>query len=361
MTVAEVAAGLGLSAVGDVDIVLRGVARPNEAGADDLALAMDPKFLPELKEGAARAAVTPADVDLAELGLAAAILAPRARYAMAGVTRLFQQERRISVGAHPSAVIDPSAQVDPSASIGPLVVVGPGARVCPDVVILGSALIGEDAVVGPGCLLHPGVRIGDRVRLGARCIIHQNAVVGSDGFSFVTPERGSVESAKAAGIVAEGAENRVWARIASLGAVELGDDVEIGSNTSIDRGTVTDTRIGHGVKIDNLVQIGHNVSIGENCLICGQVGIAGSAELGARVVLGGQAGVADHSKIGDDVVVMAASALSGVVKPRSVVGGVPAVPREEVVKMHMGLRRLPRALEDLAELKNRFSRNEPSG
>ncbi len=361
MTVAEVAAGLGLEAVGRVDIALRGVARPDEAGEDDLALAMDPKYLPALAKGAARAAVTPPDVDWAALGLEAAIFAPRARFAMAGVTRLFTPERRPRPGVHPSAVVEEGAEIDPSASIGPLVVVGAGAKIGPEAEIASACVIGDRAAIGAGTRLLPGVRIGHDARIGARCIIHQNAVIGSDGFSFVTPEPGSVESARAAGVVDIGAENRVWARISSLGSVTVGDDVEIGAGTAVDRGTVTDTRIGDGVKIDNLVQIGHNASIGENSLICGQVGIAGSVEIGARVVLGGQAGVADHAKIGDDSVVMAATAVSGAVKPRSVLGGVPAAPREEAIKMHMSLRRLPRALEELAELKNRFSQNEPSG
>ncbi|KAJ0787816.1 putative UDP-3-O-(3-hydroxymyristoyl)glucosamine N-acyltransferase [Helianthus annuus] len=37
-----------------------------------------------------------------------------------------------------------------------------------------------------------------------------------------------------------------------------------------------DTTIGDHSKIDNLVQIGHNVVIGKCCMLCGQVGIAGS-------------------------------------------------------------------------------------
>ncbi|XP_040862440.1 probable UDP-3-O-acylglucosamine N-acyltransferase 2, mitochondrial [Glycine max] len=50
--------------------------------------------------------------------------------------------------------------------------------------------------------------------------------------------------------------------------VIIGNNVEIGANTCIDRGSWRDTVIGDNSKIDNLVQ---------NCLLCGQVGIAGSA------------------------------------------------------------------------------------
>ncbi|MDB4220084.1 formate dehydrogenase accessory sulfurtransferase FdhD, partial [bacterium] len=44
-----------------------------------------------------------------------------------------------------------------------------------------------------------------------------------------------------------------------------------------------------------------NVRIGNDCLICGQVGIAGSSEIGNRVILGGQCGVNDNIFVGDDV------------------------------------------------------------
>jgi UDP-3-O-[3-hydroxymyristoyl] glucosamine N-acyltransferase len=53
-----------------------------------------------------------------------------------------------------------------------------------------------------------------------------------------------------------------WVKIEQLGAVRIGDDVEIGANTCIDRGALQDTVIEDGVKLDNLIQIGHNVRIG---------------------------------------------------------------------------------------------------
>src|SRR5262249_3185698 len=138
--------------------------------------------------------------------------------------------------------------------------------------------------------------------IGERCIVHFNASLGADGFSFVTPQPGSVEQAKAGSGSSVAAANYELVRIASLGGVVIGDDVEIGASSCIDQGTIQPTRIGNGTKIDNHVQIGHNVTIGENCLICGRVGIAGSVTIGDRVVLGGAVGIADHLRIGDDVV-----------------------------------------------------------
>ncbi len=354
-SIEEIAKDLGFECAGNTQLRISSVSAPHAAGADDLALAMDPKFIGDLAKGAARAAMLPEGADWRELGLEAAIFAPRARYALAGATAMFAAPAYCSAGVHPSAVVSPEAEIGPDVAIGPLAVVEPGAKIGAGSRILGQATIGESAIVGEDALIYQGVRIGARVHIGARAILHANSTIGSDGFSFVTPERGAVEAAKEEGRVVVGAENRIWAKIHSLGSVVIGDDFDLGVGSVIDRGTVVDTRIGDGVKIDNHVQIGHNVKTGDNCLLCGQAGVAGSAEIGDRCVLGGKSGVADHAKIGSDVMLMAYSGVSGKVKSRSIMGGTPAMPREELGKMILGLRRLPRLVADVAELKKRFS------
>ncbi|MFV2035782.1 MAG: UDP-3-O-(3-hydroxymyristoyl)glucosamine N-acyltransferase, partial [Halocynthiibacter sp.] len=138
-----------------------------------------------------------------------------------------------------------------------------------------------------------------------------------------------------------------WTRIHSLGAVDIGDDVEVGANVTIDRGTIRATRIGRGTKLDNQVHLGHNVEIGEDCLLCGQVGVAGSARIGNRVVLGGQCGVSDNIFIGDDVVAGGATKIFTNAPAGRVLLGSPAVKMESQVEMQKALRRLPRLLRDL--------------
>ncbi|KAG0487052.1 hypothetical protein HPP92_009147 [Vanilla planifolia] len=76
---------------------------------------------------------------------------------------------------------------------------------------------------------------------------------------------------------------------------------EIGANTCIDRGSWRDTVVGDYTKIDNLVQIGHNVIIGKCCMLCGQVGIAGSVTMGDYCTLGGRVAVKDHCAISSKV------------------------------------------------------------
>ncbi len=217
---------------------------------------------------------------------------------------------------------------------------GPGARV------LCHVSIAEDAEIGPGALILAGARIGARVRIGARFVAQPGAVIGADGFSYVTPAPGVVEEAREGGVISA-RERAAYVRINSLGAVVLGDDVEVGANACIDRGTIADTTVGEGTKIDNLVMIGHNVRVGRGCLLCGHTGIAGSAIIGDRSVLGGRASIADHAVLGSNVVITGNAAVSGHVPDGRIMMGYPGVRRDEFIAMFKALRRLPRVLARL--------------
>ena len=355
MKLSEIAKALEGELVGDGSIEIARVVHPAEAeSAADLALAMDKALLAALDGCKARAAVLAGDAAPPEGRLDGYVRIKRPRFAMAGLTRLFDAPVHAPEGIHPSAIVEPDAEVAKDVRIGPFTYVASGAVVASGTILMSHVTVGAGARIGPGSLLHAGVRIGERVRIGARAIIHQNASIGADGFSFVTPEAGAVEEARGGGDTVT-ARNEVLTRINSIGTVLIGDDVEIGACTSIDRGTVSATRIGDSTKIDDLVMIGHNVEIGENCLICGQVGIAGSTRIGSRVVLAGQVGVADHLTIGDDVVVAARSAVATSLPSRMVAMGAPALPRSTATEIYMYTRRLKGLFEDLGRLKSRLA------
>lgn len=350
-SIAQIAASLGADAAGDTSITVSRASEPLSAGPDDLALAMSPAYGEGVKAGGARAAVLWPGADWEALGLEAAVFVPRARVAMAGITSALDAGPEIPAGVHPSAVIDPTAQVAEGAAIGPFVHIGARAQIGAGARIASHVSVAEDAVIGANVLLCQGVRIGARVVIGDRFIAQPGAVVGGDGFSFVTPEESGVErSRKTLGdqgeIIAQS-----WTRIHSLGAVRIGDDVEIGANTCIDRGTIADTVIGSRTKLDNLVHIGHNNQIGEDCLICGQVGMAGSSKIGNRVVLAGQCGVNDNISIGDDVVAGGASKIFTKVPAGRVILGYPAVKMDSHVDSYKAIRRLPRMAAQLADLR----------
>ena len=350
-TVSEIANALNAEVFGDGDIVVTGASEPAAAERNDLALAMDPKYASGLSEGAAQVAILWDGADWQALGLKAAIVVPRPRYAMSGLTALLDKGPQIAPGIHSSAVIDPSAKIGSGAAIGPLVVIGAGVQIGDNARIASHTSIAEDTIIGTHALIHAGVRIGARVVIGDRFICQPGAVIGSDGFSFVTPEKSRVEEARASLGAETEAVNSSWTRIHSIGTVEIGDDVEIGANATIDRGTIRATSIGDRTKLDNLVHLGHNVSVGEDTLLCGQVGIAGSTKIGNRVVLGGQVGVSDNIFVGDDVVAGGATKIMSKVPAGRVMLGYPAMKMEQYIEAGKNWRRLPRLMDDVKALK----------
>lgn len=349
-SVQEIAAALGADAFGDTSLQVSRASEPQTAGPDDIAIATSQSYADALSAGQARAGLLWQGADWEALGLKAAIIPNRPRYAMSGITKLMDPGQGFGAGIHPSAVIDPTAELGAAVSVGPFTVIGAGAKIGARSVIGPQCFIGWNAEVGEDAFLREGVGIGARVRIGARFIAQPGARIGGDGFSFVTPDRSAVEATRSTLGDQQETEAQSWTRIHSLGAVTLGDDIEIGMNSVIDCGTIRDTVVGDRTKIDNLVHIGHNCVIGTDCLLCGCVGIAGSVDIGNYVILGGQVGVSDNIFIGDGVIAGGGSKiLSNVPAGRSILG-YPAVKMETHVESYKATRRLPRILRDVAAL-----------
>ena len=358
-TIQQIAAAIGATAVGDTNLQVDGLAEPSEAQAHHLALAMKPEFVTQLAKGAARAAVLWGDADWQALGLEAAILAPRPRYAMAGLTKMHDPGQGWEAGRHRMAVIHPDAQVADDVSVGPFTVVAKGARIGAGTVIGPQCYVGTDAQIGANSFLREGVKIGARVVIGDRFVAQPGATVGGDGFSFVTPETSGVENVRETLGDQGEAQAQSWTRIHSLGAVQIGDDVELGANSTVDSGTIRTTRLGDRTKVDNLVMIGHNVEIGNDCLLCGHVGIAGSTRIGNNVVLGGKTGVSDNIFIGDNVITGGGTIVLANIPAGRVMLGYPAMKMETTMELFKGFRRLKRLFGDVADLKKTVS-NPPS-
>ncbi len=208
--------------------------------------------------------------------------------------------------------------------------------------------VGAGVSIGAQALIHSGVRIGHDCRLGDRVIVHGNAVIGADGFSFAPDLLSAM--AFTAGVTVQ--------RVHSLGNVVIGDDVEIGACTTIDRATLEATRIGRGTKMDDHVHVGHNVSIGESCILCGMIGISGSVVIGDRVRIGGGVGIADHVHIGDEAVVAAGSGVGTNVAPGAFVSGYPAQPHQRSVEQHLYLGRQRRLHDKVAAMAARLEELE---
>lgn len=177
-------------------------------------------------------------------------------------------------------------------------------HVAPSVYIDPSAEIGADTTLHANSTLYAGTRIG------RRCVVHSGAVIGADGFGYEEDDQGK------------------WFKIAHLGGVVIGNDVEIGANACIDRGTFGDTRIEDNVKIDNLVHIAHNVLVKENSLIIALAMVAGSVTVGRNVWISPCASIRQKVSIGDDAVVGMGAVVVKDVAPGTTVMGVPATVKE---------------------------------
>ena len=357
--VQDLADALNGQAVGDVDLRITGASEPQDASGGLLAIATSFAYVEKLQFGRAKIALLAVGTDWQTLNLKAAILVERPRFAMAALSSRFDERwRRGGADVHPQAVVEPTAKIGAGARIGAFCYIGAG-------VVLGErAWLGTHVSVAEGCTIGPdatvmdGVRIGPDVQIGARFVAHPGAVIGAYGFSFVTPERSAVENVRQTLGDSQGAAPQAYARIHSLGSVRIGDDVDLGANSCIDRGTICDTIVGDGCKFDNLAQVGHNVKIGVNCIICAQVGIAGSSTLGDNVVLGGQTGVSDNLFIGDNVITGGATKVLSNIPAGRVMLGYPAMKMDTQLDIYRSIRRLPRILKDIAQLKKTISKSE---
>jgi UDP-3-O-[3-hydroxymyristoyl] glucosamine N-acyltransferase len=155
--------------------------------------------------------------------------------------------------------------------------------------------------------------------------------------------------------------------VPQVGTVVIGNDVEIGANSAVARARFGRTEIGEGTKIDNLVQIGHNVSIGRHCILCGQVGIAGSATIEDYVVLGGKVGVGGHITIGKGVKAAGGTIILAPVDAGVSIKGASALPYMLEQRIQVLRQRLPElfqrvdALEELLADVNKLPRPDPIG
>ncbi len=330
------------------DIVVKRIAPPGLADEETLALAISEEEITNIASSRARAAVVPLGVSIENKST---IEVERPKLAMMKLLHLFYIPVDAQPGIHEKAFVDPDAKLGENVSIGANVYISRGVAIGNNTKILPNTYVGKFTEIGVNCLIHPGVNIGDNARIGNNVIINQGASIGADGFSFVTENPGTIETAKQQGKVEGDFSRQKIFKIPSLGSVTIGDDVEIGANACIDSGTVENTTIGQGTKIDDLVMIGHNCKIGENCLIVSQVGISGSVVIGDRVVLAGQAGVADHVSIGADSIVMAKTGVSKSFPGKSIIIGSPAVHRKEFVKQLKAQKDAVRLSDEIKALK----------
>jgi UDP-3-O-[3-hydroxymyristoyl] glucosamine N-acyltransferase len=193
----------------------------------------------------------------------------------------------------PGPEIHPSAVVDPGAVLGRDVFIGPHAH------------IGSEAKIGDRTRILANVVVSGPVEMGADCVVKANAVIGSEGFSFVT-------------------DSENLDHFPQLGRIIIGRNVWVGSGSCIERAAIDTTIIEDDVKIDDLVQVGHNSIIGAGSQITAGTIICGRARVGRRVWIAPNACIDTGVVLGDGAFVGMGAVVLKDVEAGAVVVGNPA-------------------------------------
>ena len=324
----EIVERFGGEIVGDPQIKVSRVATLETAGPGTIAFLANERYLKQL--GTTRAAaviVGPAARDATPL-TRLVTLNPYVYFAR--VSALLNPARGAEPGIHPSAQVHPTAKVHRAAEIGACAVIGSETEIAEGAMIGAGACLGAGVRVGRDSRIHAGVAIYDRCVVGERTVIHSGAVIGADGFGIAF-------------------DDDRWVKVPQVGAVRIGNDVEIGASTTVDRGAIDDTVIEDGVKLDNQIQIAHNVRIGAHTAIAACTGIAGSVQIGRYCRIGGAVGIAGHVHIADHVEISGHTSVTKSIAKAGVYSGVyPFEPNRD-------WRRNAAQLRHLADIAKRLS------
>jgi UDP-3-O-[3-hydroxymyristoyl] glucosamine N-acyltransferase len=331
LTAASIADLVGGKLVGDGGATVDAIAPLDRAGPRDLSFLANERYASQFAE--AKAGVVLISPELADaVGPARTrIVVPKPHEALLAVLPKLYREPLSPAGVHSAARLGRGARLGAGVSIAAGAVLGNGCQIGNGTMIGANVVIGDGVSIGAKCKLFPNVVVYSGSRLGDRVAIHGGAVIGSDGFGYVS-------------------RDNVHHKIPHVGRCIIENDVEIGANTTVDRGSISDTVIGAGTKIDNLVQIAHNVRIGSLCLIVAQAGIAGSAILEDGVVVGGQAGLGGHITIGAGARIAAQAGVFGDIPAGETWSGYPARPHKEALRAQAALFKLSRIMRPLERL-----------
>ena len=336
VSLADIAAALGLPAPADAGRVITGIANVEDAAPGELTLVSTEHYLRLLPTTRAIAAVLPRKLTPPPGTHLTLFQVEDVDLAMVNVLKLFARPiPRPPVGSDPLSRVENGVLIPADARVGPYVCIGSGVSIGARAVFHAGVIIGDDVTIGDDCEIHSNVVIRERVTIGNRVIINAGSVIGTDGFGYRW-------------------DGKEHVKVPQIGTVIIEDDVELGSCVCIDRAKIGATIIGRGTKIDNLVQIAHNVKVGPLCIIAGQTGIAGSTTLGTGVVLGGAASVSDHLHIGDGVMAAGRTAIHADIPANTIVSGMPALPHRQSLREQAAFRKLPELLVQMRKFQEQF-------
>ncbi len=323
-TLEEIANHIGATVHGDKNLTVDSLATLENATSNQVAFLSNSKYRQQLLATKAGVVILNEKV-LADCPTNALVMAnPYLGYAK--VAQLLDTTPKPAEGIHSSAIISSSATLGNNVAVGAYAVIEDGVVLADDVVIGAGCFIGKNTKIGERTKLWANVSVYHDVKIGKDCLIQANTVIGSDGFGYAPASHN---------------EAGYWHKIPQLGAVTIGDRVEIGASTTIDRGALNDTIIHDGVILDNQIQIAHNVEIGENTAMAACSVIAGSTVIGKHCTIAGLVGINGHITIADNCVFTGMAMVTKSIKDAGVYSsGVPVATNKEWNKTNARVKRL---------------------
>ena len=317
--------------------LISGISSLEDAEKGDLVFLAQRKFRDQLERTKASAAIIPVDETFNRIPV---IKSENPQLTFIKALEYFFQPYRPEPGIHPLASVSPTAKVGKKVSVGAFAFIGDEVEIGNRTVIFPSVTIYPRTQLGRGCTFHSHVSIRENTIIGNRVIIHNGAVIGSDGFGYIKGKR------------------KTHLKIPQKGVVVIEDDVEVGANTTIDRASLGKTIIRNGTKIDNLVHIAHNVVVGSDVILAAQTGIAGSSKIGKQVIAGGQVGIADHVEIGESAIIAAKCGVTKNLRANSMVAGYPHLDIRDWRKAWVSIPQIYDLLKEVKKLKKKIEQLE---
>lgn len=330
MELVRIAKALGLKVQGDATTQITGLAPIANAGPGNLSFVVNKKFLNSLSNTKASAVIAPAE--MASAAPCPVLISDNPYLSYADASQYLYPDATTEASLADSASVATDVQIGADVSIGENVVVESGVSIGRGTRIGAGCFVGKDSTIGENCLFYPGVTLYHGCQVGDSCRFQSGAVIGSEGFGYARAETG-------------------WRRIQQVGAVLIGNRVEVGANTTIDRGALDDTIIEDDVILDNQIQVGHNVRIGQATAIAACVGIAGSATIGKNCTVGGKVAIVGHLTIADNVHLTGTSFVtSSITEPGSYSSGMPIQPTQRWRRNTLRLTKLDELFKSVKKL-----------
>jgi UDP-3-O-[3-hydroxymyristoyl] glucosamine N-acyltransferase len=322
--------------IGDPNLIIKNVARIEEANEGDLTFLYNSNYKKHLASTKATAILIDSNTELSNHNITyIKVVKPNIAFQEI-IIKFFNPDFKFSSIAK-SANIDVTATLAENVGIGENVFIGKNCIIQEGVTIYPNTVILDNCKIGTNTLIFPNVTIREDTIIGKNVIIQPGAVIGSDGFGYSKDSNG------------------IYNKIPQIGNVIIEDDVEIGANVTIDRSSLGSTIIGKGVKLDNLVQVAHNVTIGSNTVFSSQSGIAGSAKIGNNCIVAGQVGIVGHLEVGDDIIIGGQSGVTKSLKKPGTYFGTPAKEIKTSLRLESHIRNLPNYAEKIKNLENKIT------